>query len=155
MLVFTSFVFVVYQCYCFNHECPHAWASPTQPTCSAQFCCLYAHEHSHRRRVEGGVEPPELKAQKAEAALTHFRSLVTDVKLNLIPNSRPLPCSLLLVLLSNYPRQLALAAVAAVNLVDPPTLMDALVARFNDDVAVLAAQVKGLLGRPTLQCYLD
>jgi len=51
MLVFTSFVFVVYQCYCFNHECPHAWASPTQPTCSAQFCCLYAHEHSHRSRV--------------------------------------------------------------------------------------------------------
>ena len=58
MLVFTSFVFVVYQCYCFNHECPHAWASPTQPTCSAQFCCLYAHEHSHRSRVEGGVESP-------------------------------------------------------------------------------------------------
>ena len=58
MLVFTSFVFVVYQCYCFNHECPHAWASPAQPTCSAQFCCLYAHEHSHRSRVEGGVESP-------------------------------------------------------------------------------------------------
>ena len=58
MLVFTSFVFVVYECYCLNHERPHAWASSTQPTCSAQFCCLYAHEHSHRSRVEGGVESP-------------------------------------------------------------------------------------------------
>lgn len=78
MLVFTSFVCVVYQCYCFNHECPHAWVSPTQPTCSAQFCCLYAHEHSHRSRVEGGVESPTVEHVYYAVIKQHFGTVLLD-----------------------------------------------------------------------------
>ena len=85
VVAFSAVVFIS-----FNHECPHAWASPRNQRAMHKFCRLYSQALTHRYRVEGGVESPvtavPMKGRCEKSIFTSVTLLCLCCAIN------PLPC---------------------------------------------------------------